>query len=74
MKRLRLFLFCALTLLLGANVALCVPPNDDCINATAIGDVTDLHFDTSQATVDGPLICTLIDSANIWYRYTASCT
>ena len=74
MRTTKLLLVCALTSLLSANVALCVPANDDCANATVIGNVTDLHFDTTQATLDGPKICTLVDSANIWYRYTATCT
>ena len=46
--------------------------NDECHNAKAIGDVTDLPFDTSDATQDGPHIC--MYSPNIWYCYTASCT
>jgi len=46
--------------------------NDECHNAKAIGDVTNLPFDTSDATQDGPHIC--MYSPNIWYCYTASCT
>jgi hypothetical protein len=45
---------------------------DLCANATAIGNVTDLPFDTSNATADGPGLC--MNSANIWYCYTAACT
>jgi hypothetical protein len=45
---------------------------DNCANAQPIGDVTDLAFDTSEATADGPGHC--MTSANIWYCYTASCT
>ena len=48
------------------------PANDDIQNAKSIGDVTDLSFDTTEATVDGPETC--MTSANIWYCYTASCT
>ncbi|MHC4166991.1 MAG: GEVED domain-containing protein [Planctomycetota bacterium] len=48
------------------------PPKDDCANAIAIGDVTDLPFDTTNATFDGPGRCMV--SPNIWYCYTASCT
>ncbi|HCO93681.1 MAG TPA: hypothetical protein DIU00_06990 [Phycisphaerales bacterium] len=46
--------------------------NDECHNAKAVGDVTDLPFDTSDATQDGLHIC--MYSPNIWYCYTASCT
>ncbi len=50
------------------------PPSskDDCQNAKAIGDVTDLQFDTTDATFDGPGLC--MTSPNIWYCYTATCT
>jgi len=47
-------------------------PKDDCVNAISIGDVTDLAFDTTDATFDGPGLC--MNSPNIWYCYTASCT
>jgi hypothetical protein len=46
--------------------------NDDCYNAKLIGNVTDLPFDTSDATFDGPGHC--MTSPNIWYIYTATCT
>jgi hypothetical protein len=46
--------------------------NDDCQNAKLIGNVTDLAFDTSDATFDGPGHC--MTSPNIWYVYTATCT
>ncbi|MCP4256138.1 MAG: hypothetical protein GY774_01265 [Planctomycetes bacterium] len=53
-----------------------VPPtkrlNDDCYNAKLIGNVTDLPFDTSNASFDGPGHC--MTSPNIWYIYTATCT
>ena len=52
-----------------------VPPPatlDNCANAQAIGNVTDLPFDTSNATADGPGLC--MTSANIWFCYTATCT
>ena len=45
--------------------------NDDCADATAIGDVTNLPFNTSQATFDGGGTC--LYSPNIWYLYTATC-
>ena len=50
------------------------PPsnNDDCVNARKVGDVTNLPFDTREATFDGPGHC--VTSPNLWYRYTASCT
>jgi hypothetical protein len=48
------------------------PSNDDCQNAEAIGEVTNLPFDTTQATLDGPSL--VIRSPNLWYRYTASAT
>ena len=50
------------------------PPasKDDCENAEPIGNVTNLAFDTSDATFDGPGHC--MTSPNIWYLYTASCT
>ena len=50
------------------------PPvsKDDCENAKAVGDVTELAFDTSDATFDGPGLC--MTSPNIWYCYTATCT
>lgn len=46
--------------------------NDNCAGATAIGDVTNLAFDTTTATFDGPGGC--MTTPNIWYCYTASCT
>lgn len=48
------------------------PPNDHCENATPISEVSDLAFDTREATFDGPGHC--MTSPNIWYCYTASCT
>jgi hypothetical protein len=46
--------------------------NDNCANAEPIGEVTDLTFDTTSATFDGPGHC--MTSPNIWYVYTATCT
>ena len=82
MKRLqsKLALACGLILLLAAaNVALGVgvkpmllkPSNDDCNNAKAVGNVTNVSFDTTYATQDGP--GHYIDSPNVWYCYTATC-
>ena len=48
------------------------PPNNDCANAQPVGDVTNLAFDTRNATFDGRGLC--MRSPNIWYCYTASCT
>ena len=50
------------------------PPSskDDCENAKEIGDVTDLPFDTTDATFDGSGLC--MTSPNIWFCYTATCT
>jgi hypothetical protein len=45
------------------------PPNDDCINAISIGNVTNLAFNTELASFDGPGRC--MTSPNIWYCYTA---
>ncbi|MEE9294948.1 MAG: choice-of-anchor B family protein [Phycisphaerae bacterium] len=51
------------------------PPNDDCINKEEIGDGA-VHFDTTGATLDGPVApppCGSLDS-DIWFNYRASCT
>ena len=47
-------------------------PNDNCINAQAVGNVTNLAFDNTLATFDGPGYCVI--KKNMWYRYTATCT
>jgi GEVED domain len=79
--RSRLALVCVLGLLLGAaHAALGVgvrptttrPPNDDCANAKAVGNVANLAFDTTHATFDGP--GHYLVSPNVWYCYTAPCT
>ncbi len=47
------------------------PPNDDWFDADSIGDVSNLEFDTTHATIDGP------DEnmgPNIWFCYTATQT
>ena len=46
--------------------------NNNCQNAKPIGNVTDMAFNTSNATFDGPGHC--LTSPNIWYVYTATCT
>jgi hypothetical protein len=48
------------------------PSNDDCDDAKSIGEVTDMSFDTTSATFDGPGHCT--HAPNLWYCYTATCT
>ena len=69
-----LVLVCGLVLVLGAaNVATgAVPPNDDCDDAKAVSNVTNLAFNTTDATHDGP--GHYINSPNIWYCFTATCT
>ncbi len=71
--RAKVLLVCVLTLLLTAHFAMGYSPsNDSCSNAKPIGNVTNLPFDTSNATFDGPGHYVL--SPNIWYRYTATGT
>jgi hypothetical protein len=67
-------LLCALSVLfITSEYASAIPPsNDNCSSAQAVGNVTNLSFDTSEATFDGP--GHVITSANIWYVYTATCT
>jgi hypothetical protein len=48
------------------------PVNDNCANAKPVGNVTNLAFDTTNATFDGPGL--YIRSPNVWYCYTATCT
>lgn len=50
------------------------PPSskDTCMNALPVGDVTNMPFDTTNATFDGRGLC--MTSPNIWFCYTASCT
>ncbi len=70
--RSNLVLVCGLVLLFGAaNVALGAPSNNNCNNAKAVGNVTNMAFDTTSATFDGP--GHYINSPNIWYCYTATC-
>lgn len=52
----------------------CTQSNDNCANATPIGNVVDLGFNTSGATFDGTDGCNTHHSPNIWYLYTATCT
>ncbi len=48
------------------------PSPDNCADAPPIGNVTNMPFDTTSATFDGPGLC--MTSPNIWYCYTAPCT
>jgi len=43
--------------------------NDDCENATNIGEVFQMPYSTMNATFDGPGGC--VTSPNIWYNFTA---
>jgi len=47
-------------------------PNDNCYNAKPVGNVTNLAFDTTNASFDGS--GHYMTSPNIWYCYTATCT
>ncbi len=55
----------------------CVPapgiPNDCCVDATPIGEVTDMPFDTTGANGDGPNSCVGINGHDVWFLYTATC-
>ncbi|MBN1805621.1 MAG: hypothetical protein JW837_10250 [Sedimentisphaerales bacterium] len=71
--RLTIFVIILMLLLSISQVGIgALPANDDVENAESIGNVTDLTFDTTEATIDGPEGC--MTSANIWYCYTATCT
>jgi hypothetical protein len=73
MKTSKVLWIWVLVLLLGAaHSAMGAPVNDDCSNAKPVGDVTNLPFDTSLATFDGPGY--YITGPNIWFCYTATCT
>lgn len=51
---------------------LCIPENDDCINARFLGD-GGIVFDTTGASTDGPADCPGLEK-DIWYCYQAECT
>jgi hypothetical protein len=82
MKQLKLKLIptCVLLFVLGTanattdivNEAVTYPINDLCTDATEIGDVTNLPFDTTGARFGGRGLCMV--SPNVWYCYTAPCT
>ena len=56
----------------GKAKILTFPPNDLCTDATRLGDVTNLPFNTTGARFGGRGLCMI--SPNIWYCYTAPCT
>jgi hypothetical protein len=60
-----------ITLGVGVKPVSILPPNDNCANAKAVGNVTSLAFDTTNATFDGP--GHYIRGPNLWYCYTATC-
>src|SRR5262245_58260393 len=49
------------------------PPNNDCANATPIGEGS-FPFDSSGATTDGTASCGFNTGGDIWYLYTPSFT
>ncbi|TSA27759.1 hypothetical protein D4R71_01675 [bacterium] len=55
---------------LAITVAAGPPPNDECANAEAIGEVTDYPFDTTPASASG--LGTCMTSPDLWYVYTAT--
>jgi hypothetical protein len=69
----KLLMVCVMMLLFGAaSATVDACPNDKCSNATSVGNVTDLAFDTTNATFDGPGL--FMNGPNIWYVYTATCS
>jgi hypothetical protein len=48
------------------------PPNDNCVDAVAVSDGVTAVTNVG-ATLDGPSTCGLL-GADVWYRYTATCT
>jgi hypothetical protein len=55
-----------------AQLAFFSPANDDCQFAELVTEVTDLPFDTTQATADQEGLC--MRSPNIWFLYAPSAT
>ena len=74
MRRLgsKLVLACTMILLPAATHVAWGVGNNNCAGAKPISDVTDMDFDTRDASFDGPGLC--LTSPNLWYCYTASCT
>ncbi len=69
----RIACIAAVVLLLCTGLSIAAPPaNDDCQNAAVITNTSNMAWDTSEATFDGP--GHVMTSSNIWYCYTATCT
>lgn len=49
------------------------PSNDDCADASPIGDGA-TPFSNAGASTDGPAPCDLLMGSDIWYEYIATCT
>ncbi len=80
MQKNLLAMFMVLMFSLSSSMLFAQPVNDNCADATAIGEVTDLAFDNTMATTDGPnhpMDCVsggdTPDSIynDMWYLYTA---
>jgi hypothetical protein len=64
---------CILAIMLCTGYAVkAAPSNDSCYNAMPIVEVSNLAFDTTNASFDGAGY--FITSPNIWYKYTATGT
>ena len=66
--------FTIAVMLLAGQTAFAQPANDNCANAISIGNVTNLAFNTTGATPDGPASAWVGISPDIWYVYTPTCT
>jgi len=78
MKRLRLLLVCMLTLLLSTEVALCTPPNDNCVNATSVGyyflpDTTVSPCESMCQDINGDGVTNIDDLTIFVADWLASC-
>ena len=71
MRLSRLFWIAALCAL--PALAQAQPVNDDCINATPVGEGT-FPWDNTGTLIDGPSDCDANMSADVWFLYTASAT
>ncbi|MHC4935387.1 MAG: hypothetical protein ACYTGJ_04115 [Planctomycetota bacterium] len=66
-------LACVLFLSSVPMVATAQPLNDQCLNATPVGEGT-FPWDNTGTLVDGPIDCDLDMSEDVWFLYTASST
>ena len=66
-----LFGLLAAILLFGGSPASAQPANDECVNATAVGEGV-FPFDNTGTLVDGPNNCDPNMSTDVWFLYTAS--